>query len=363
MPKAIKGKTDLWTTRPDVASMLVDKKLGYTIMQGSHKSSDFICPNCGAIVKNRVISTVCKNGLKCPVCYDGISYPEKFMSCVFDELGISPIRDSVIYWSEKKRYDFYVEEFSLIVETHGMQHYSRRHGFHVSNKRDEKSNDAYKKNLAIKNGIKHYIELDCRLSNFDYIKNSVMHSELIDLFDMSVVNWDNVKIGSLKSIIIEACNLYNSGISSANQIAQILKIDNSTAIDYLHKGTGVGLCNYNFTREKQIICIETKKTYFSLMSVEEDGFNMSQVSACCHHKAITAGGCHWCFLDEYDNYKILEPANYSCGKTKRVICIEDNKIYKRLEDVRKDGYNPTNVSQVCNGRRNTHRHKHFKFID
>ena len=31
MSRVNKGKTDLWTTRPDVASMLVDKELGYTI--------------------------------------------------------------------------------------------------------------------------------------------------------------------------------------------------------------------------------------------------------------------------------------------------------------------------------------------
>ena len=150
MPKAIKGKTDLWTTRPDVASMLVNKDFGYTVTSGTHKKADFICPDCGVIIKNKIIRKVCSDGLKCPRCYDGISYPEKLMSCIFDELGIIPQRDSSMPWSEKKRYDFYVEEFSLIVETHGFQHYSNKASFSRGNHRDEKSNDEYKKNLAIK---------------------------------------------------------------------------------------------------------------------------------------------------------------------------------------------------------------------
>lgn len=58
MPRAIKGKTDLWTTSPNVAAMLVDKELGYTVTNGSHKKTDFICSNCGAIVKNKEIRRV-----------------------------------------------------------------------------------------------------------------------------------------------------------------------------------------------------------------------------------------------------------------------------------------------------------------
>lgn len=366
MSRVNKGKTDLWTTRPDVAYMLVDKELGYIVMQGSHKSSDFVCPNCGTIVKNRVISTVCKNGLRCPFCYDGISYPEKFMSCVFNELGIVPVRDSGMPWSGKKRYDFYIEELSLIVETHGLQHYSKRHEFHTSNNRDEQSNDEYKRNLAFKNGIEHYVELDCRLSDFDFIKNSVMNSKLVDLLDIDSINWDNVKIGSLKSLMIEACNIYNSGVFSASQIAQILKIDKSTSLDYLHKGTEIGLCNYiPYSNRRDMICVDTQKIYHSLDEVAADGYNKSQVSALCNHypHINTVGGHNWCFLDEYDPETFVMKQCDERGIPKRVLCEETNKIYEKLIDTKKDGFNPSCVSQVCNGNASHHRHKHFRFID
>ena len=366
MPIAIRGETDLWTTSPDIAAMLVNKEFGYTVTSGSHKKADFICPDCGTIVKDKIIRKVCSDGLKCPSCYDGISYPEKFMSCVFNELGIVPKRDSGTSWSGKKRYDFYVEEFSLIVETHGMQHYSKRHGFHVSNNRDEKLNDEYKKNLAIENGIEHYIELDCRISDFNYIKNSVINSELVNIFDMSLVNWDNVKIGSLKSLMIKACYLYNSGISSANKIAEMLNIDRSTSLDYLHKGTDMGLCNFiTYTNKKDMICVDTQKIYHCLDDVAADGYNPSQVSALCnHHPHInTVGGHNWSFLDEYDPETFVMKPYDERAIPKRVLCEETNKIYDKLIDVKADGFTPSAVSQVCNGKRNSHKHKHFKFID
>lgn len=366
MPRAIKGKTDLWTTRPDVASMLVDKELGYTVTSGTHKKADFICQDCGSVIKDKYIRKVCSDGLRCPFCHDGISYPEKFMSCVFNELGIVPVRDSGMPWSGKKRYDFYIEELSLIVETHGYQHYSKRHEFHTSSNRDEKSNDEYKRNLALKNGIEHYIELDCRMSDFDFIKSSVMNSELVNLLDIDSINWDNVKIGSLKSLMIEACSIYNSGVSSASQIAQILKIDKSTSLDYLHKGTEIGLCNYiPYSNRRDMICVDTQKIYHSLDEVAADGYNKSQVSALCNHypHINTVGGHNWCFLDEYNPETFIMKPYDERAIPKRVICYETGKIYERLVDVQQDGFSPSGVSNVCNGRRKHYKHKHFGFVD
>lgn len=374
MPKAIKGKTDLWTTRPDVASMLVNKDFGYTVTSGTHKKADFICPDCGAIIKNKIIRKVCSDGLKCPRCYDGISYPEKLMSCIFDELGIIPQRDVSMPWSEKKRYDFYVEEFSLIVETHGLQHYSNKTSFSCGNHRDEKSNDEYKKNLAIKNGIEHYIEIDCRKSDFDYIYNSVMNSEMLNIFNFDDVNWDYVKIYSLKSLLVETCELYNSGIYSISDIACKLGLYDGTVVDYLRKGTKAGLCNYQETRhyrddntwyKKDMICVDTQKIYHGLDEVAADGYNPSQVSALCNHypHINTVGGHNWCFLDEYNPETFIMKPYDERGVPKRVICYETNKIYNKLIDVKEDGFSPSAVSQVCNGKQNSHKHKHFDFVD
>ena len=88
---------------------------------------------------------------------------------------------------------------------------------------------------------------------------------------------------------------------------------------------------------------------------------MSQVSECCHNKANTAGGYNWCFYDEYDkNTYIMKPVNKNT--VKKVLCIETGKIYSKMTLTKEDGFNPSCVSMVCNGKLQSHRGYHFKFI-
>lgn len=375
MSRVNKGKTDLWTTRPDVASMLVDDELGYNVTSGTHKKADFVCPDCGSVIKDKYIRKVCSYGLKCPVCYDGISYPERLLYNIFINIGITPIRDKTLSWSNNKRYDFYIEEYSTICETHGLQHYSDKYAFSRVNHRDEYSNDIYKKNLAIENGIKHYIELDCRKSDFDYIYDSIMNSAMPNIFDLDNVDWDYVKIHSLKSLIIETCELYNKGMHVTSDIAQELGLHDGTVIDYLRKGANAGLCDYTDLRrykddgstwyKKDMICVDTQKIYHGLDEVAADGYNPSQVSALCNHypHVNTVGGHNWCFLDEYDPDTFVMKPYDERAIPKSVICYETGKIYERLVDVKQDGFSPSGVSNVCNGRRKHHKHKHFGFVD
>lgn len=362
MPKAIIGETDLWTTSPNIAAMLVDKDIGYHVTSGSHKKAGFICPDCGTIIHDKIIRKVCTNGLKCPVCSDGISYPEKLMSCLLTSIGVDYVRDSGTEWSDKRRYDFYIKDMSLIIETHGIQHYSKDAAFAHENTRNEYSNDKYKRELALSNGIQNYIELDCKKSDFDYIYNSIMQSNIPILFDLSSVDWNEIRISSLKSNVIKACDVYNSGITSIMKIADILNLDISTVRDYLIRANDAGLCNYTTNKCKPVICVDYNKIYQRLEDVEKDGYNISQVSQCCNGKALTSGGCNWCFLDEYNPETYVMKKSNGSGTPKRILCIETGKIYEKQAYVEEDGFNPVMVSKVCKGLAKHHRHKHFKYI-
>lgn len=298
MPRVVKGKTDLWTTAPHIANLLFHPEHGYNLSLESHKKDDFICPNCGTVIKNKIIRTVTRYGLKCPICSDGVSYPEKFVANLLKQLYTNYIHDNSYEWSDNKRYDFYIEDLSLIIEVHGLQHYSDEKMFSDENRRSEKENDMYKKELALKNGIQNYIELDCRYSDFDYIKTSVMNSELNKIFDLSIIDWDLLSKDCLKSKVIEVCDTYNSGIKNTVEIAKFLGIDDSTVSDYLKRCNEIGLCKY-------------------------------------------------------------EPRLYN---VKKVVCIETGKIYDKLTDCKNDGFNPSMVSEVCNGKYEKYKGKHFKFV-
>lgn len=341
--------------------MLVNPEDGYNLSAHSHKKSDFICPCCNTINYNRVVRNVVNRGFNCCCCSDGISYPERFVYHLLKQLNVSFLRDTTLDWSGMKRYDFYIEDESLIIETHGIQHYLEQAQFNNKDIESEIENDRIKKEMAITNGISNYIELDCRYSEFNYIKESILNSDLVFIYDLSSINWDAIEIDSMKSNVIKACELYNSGIKSTQQIAKLLNLDISTVIDYLKRCANVGLCDYTTDKHKKVICVDTGKIYDSLQDVKLDGYNISQVSACCNDKANTSGGCNWCFYDKYDkDTYVMKPVPKNTPK--RVMCIETGKIYNRLSSVIDDGFYTFFVEDVCRGERDDYLGYHFKFV-
>ncbi|HAT4302323.1 TPA: hypothetical protein I9089_002430 [Clostridium perfringens] len=186
-------------------------------------------------------------------CRDGKSYPEKFMRSLLEQLNVDFEIEYSPSWIDNKRYDFYIKECNCIIEVHGKQHYDG--SFKVKGGRtleEEKQNDKHKKEVALLNGIKYYIELDCRESNMDYIKNSIINSELANLFDLSNINWTSCAKFSNKNIVKEVCDHWNnrSGDEMVGDLAKIFNLDRCTINRYLKKGTKLGWCEYDPRKEK-----------------------------------------------------------------------------------------------------------------
>ena len=158
----VKGINDLWTTNSDIAKLLANPEDGYKYSFGSEEKLNWICPQCKSIIYNKSLNMVVHDGLSCPHCSDGISYPEKFMYNVLNQLNV----DFIFQYSYKNakwckginyniRYDFYIQSFNCIIETHGLQHYEERDtsSIYCNTLQKEQENDEFKKALAIKNGI------------------------------------------------------------------------------------------------------------------------------------------------------------------------------------------------------------------
>lgn len=163
----------------------------------------------------------------------------------------------------------------------------------------EQVNDIYKKDLAIANGISHYIELDCRYSEHEYIKKSILNSNLNNIFDLSNVDWDKCYLNTTTSILIDIKNMWNNGIKSSEKIAKKLNVHESTVIKYLKRANDLGLCEYSphcYREGKKVLCVETGKIYHSIGSVKNDGYCSTFISKCCHGEYEIAYGLHWQFI-------------------------------------------------------------------
>ena len=250
--KLLIGETDLWTTRPDIASMLKNKDDGYRYTKGSNKKVDFVCNDCGAI-NNKSIDMVCRYGFSCRACSDGISYPNKFGRAVLNQLvGDDFECEYQPEWAKPYFYDNYFEADGngYIVEMDGMFHYeeSQYANYSLSH---QKNIDAIKDELALCHGIQ-VIRIDCRKSDCNYIKHSILNSKLCNIFDLSQIDWKLCDIKAQKNLMKEVCHLYNNGTHDLNDIKNILHISMWSTQKYIKIGANSGLCDYTVEKGRRL---------------------------------------------------------------------------------------------------------------
>ena len=262
---------------------------------GSSAKLLFKCPFCGKLSKTpRTITSLYHNkGITCE-CKDNISYPEKIMIYILNTLNVDyiyQVNKDILLWAEKYRYDFYLPELNMIIETHGEQHYTERNCF--DNKRNQQEIDDIKRNLAKQNNIYNYIELNCSKSDINFIKDNILNSKLHNVLNLNEtsINWIECDTYGRKNLIYEVCLYFNNNDSlTVDELSKHFKLERSTITKYLHTGTNLSWCNYN---PKEKLKIGQKKTIdiMNQRRVEEHGFiyiydkNKLVCKACNGHEA------------------------------------------------------------------------------
>ena len=309
--KPIIGETDLWTTRPDIAKLLKNPEDGHIYKECSNKDVEFICPNCGKTIVND-LCRVCKQGFSCRFCSDGISYPNKVMRNVLEQLNIEYIPEYKI-GDCRRYYDFYVPQHKMIIEMHGVQHFT---GW-SHNKEDfikQQENDEFKKQHALINGILHYIVIDCSVSDIDFISNNILNSELNKFYDLSVIDWQQGNKYASSSLLVEVSNLYNDG-HTIPYIMDKLKISRSTVQVYLRRAEKGGLCQWDRDDHIDIILLNTKEIFHTSVEAAK-AYNLktpTNIRGVCkgQHKyyglyPVTNEPLVWRDLDKYDENEQID---------------------------------------------------------
>ena len=249
--KVLKGYNDIATTDPWMVKYFKDKEDAYTHTCCSGDKVIMVCPNCKH-EKRVVISSVHSNkSIGCPYCREGVSFSEKTVMSLLDQLNINYFREYSPVWCNNRRYDFYFEynDNKYIIETHGSQHYIEHSfcGLGGRTLEEERINDIYKKELALQNGIDYYIVLDCRESNIEFIKASILSSELSYIFNLSNIDWLECEKFALGNMCKQVCEYWNNKEEweTTKDLAKIFKMDRNSISSYLKKGQKIGWCLYN----------------------------------------------------------------------------------------------------------------------
>lgn len=250
-------ENSLNNNRPDLEKYFLHKEDFLNNTTGSKKKVEMVCPYCKQ-TKKMEISNLVYFGFNCDFCSENRSIGERFFSEILKYNNIEFIFDKSFEWSDRKRYDFYLPQSNIIIETHGAQHYNGAFE-HLGgrNLEEEVDNDTYKYCLAKNNGINKYIILDFRKSEYEYMLNSIVNNSILkQLLDK---NTDYLycyeKALCIKSNFKKVIEIFNNlYVKDGNpekfnvyvkDICNILGITKTTVTNYLRKGTEVGLCNYD----------------------------------------------------------------------------------------------------------------------
>jgi len=224
--------------------------------QCSNKKVNIKCPNCGTVKQKRINDIYNDKTIGCK-CGDGVSFGEKCIYNFLRQLNIDLITEKIIKTKDNKikYYDFYFryDKNTYVIETHGIQHYKQSFSMPLE---QVKKNDKIKEENAVENNI-FYIAIDCRYSNIDWIKNSLLNNEIIKkLFKENIdsIDWDIIESYAIFSNLKKDICLYKSKNINMTcyDISKVFRLHKSTIRNYLIQGNKLGWCVYNPENEKQL---------------------------------------------------------------------------------------------------------------
>ena len=330
--KIVYGINDATTTAPWMVKYFKDIEDAKRLSQTSKEKVCFVCPYCGREYYKPVVNVYAAKTLAC-VCGDGISYPNKYMYSLLEQLKLKFESEKVFDWSDGKRYDFYVEykDNKIIIEMNGEQHYkdASRYGWKTLD--EERKNDEYKKQLAKDNGIDCYFSIDASKSDNEYIKSSIIESGLLNYInsDDLLIDWDKCDIFAMSNFVKKICDyLSNHDDKSMCDAAEHFNLSVTTVLKYANKGKEYGWLNYDvksvvetkisdglIDRHQKPIYCATNDTYYrsasevaKSLSTTDKSFYSRQI-----RKSIERGGTYfnhkftYITREEFNNAKTHYP--------------------------------------------------------
>jgi hypothetical protein len=328
--KVLKGYNDIHTISPSLGKLLLDNNDGYKYTVHSNKQINFRCNSCNYVIKNKRINSVCLNGLVCPQCSDGISYPNKLLFNILSQIKDDIIPEYSPEWAivsdhenkilnGRKFYDACIPSLNCIIEIHGSQHYENSNSTKNHFKKElheEQENDHIKEKIAKENGIENYIIIKADKSDFKYIKDNIMNSELIKLIDLDTINWEKAKENSEKSYVKLACEYWKSGLKNTSEIGKIMKLSNVTIVTYLKRGNELKWCDYNpqsesrkgrmegsVKNQKPVIRFNIDGEFIDEFASAKEvhkrlGISYRKIYYACNNNNIS-GGFKWMYKNDY----------------------------------------------------------------
>lgn len=259
-----------------VRPFLIDIEKSKSIPPYHAKSIIFKCPECNREKEMKPTSLMTR-GFSCAFCSRGTSFPELFFMSYLEVKGINYEYQKIYDDLKNRRFDFYIPSIG-ICETHGRQHYEDSNNLSWDYESIRQS-DREKKDYCTKNNI-NYIELDCRISTFDYIVTNINNCEYLP----SITEEEKTEIRKIieknkRYPIQEIIDLYEKG-QNTTQIGEKFNVNYNTICNILRKNN-VSVRKTGATKKK-VMLINTGEIFDSAIEASEKyKTNKSHISEVC----------------------------------------------------------------------------------
>ena len=247
--KVLKDYNDLATTHPELIKYLANKEDAFNCTRGSTSKIKVKCPDCNT-VREISINKLASRGFYCTKCSDGISYPNKFIYNILEQLNVDFEREYHPDWASGRFYDIYIPSINLIIEMDGALGHGKYNKLSKMSSEESKEIDDWKDKQAELHNLK-VIRIDCNyddVSNrFQFIKNNIINSELSNLFDLSIIDWQKANMFSTDTLIKDICAEINkNNVIDRDYLTNKFKISKTALTNYIKIGNELGWCNHNF---------------------------------------------------------------------------------------------------------------------
>lgn len=302
-------------THPEYTKYLKDPNDGYYYSSGSNKKVWWKCPDCNYEYELS-FNKFKQRAYKCTNCNDHVSYGEKFVCNLLDQLKAQYIREKVFSWSKGKRYDFYISSKKIIIEVNGKQHYKTCFSSQTAEERQIADMD--KIITAVLHGFDEntYIILPyIETCNKEYMKTTILNSPLSQIYDLSKINWNQCDLYALtNNTIKEICDIYENKTKDLQQILKVTHYSSITTIkNKLKAGYKLGWCSYTPEYGKELGNKKVRERVLAEMSKEVIQMTMDEqiiamypsiqqaqrqlkithIWDCCTGRRKSAGGYKW----------------------------------------------------------------------
>jgi len=382
-------------TNPELKKFIVNIEDYYRHSNGSNKMIPVKCPDCG-FEKHMLIQNLIKQGFGCSKCGDGVSFPNKFMFNVLDQLiNLNKMKNFdtekrfnwlVYEFKEKLRkgkLDFYFEinDNKYAVEMDGSFH-SIDNNMNGQTAEESKFIDDEKDRLCEENNVK-VIRIDSEKSELEFIKNNIINSSLVKIlgFKESDIDWLKCHEYACSSLVKTVCDLWNDNIRSVLEIAHILKLAKGSIIKYLKQGTELEWCfpsynpkeqiniNLEYIHEKNSIkiqCITTGEYFNSISEASKKyNINLSDMSDYCNTanklaylNLETNEKMVFMYYNEYllnnkDQIKdIINNATIKKYRQQKIICLTTGEVFDSQKEASiKYSIDSSSISACCLNKR------------